>query len=298
MPKLCRKPRSERRRYSRPPDFRQWKCIITKTKKDGPLFDHSLCQSVLNDATDAGIGLSFDGDDLVLEGPVPPSRALLSRLKHYKPSILNLLQWWHERFEERAAYAGYNSYGVSRHEAEVDSFDTCVDIWLDKNRVTSPNNFCVQCGVGDQSNDALRSYTGADVLHAACYPAWFRSREAEAMAFLAAIGIRPPWHDSAEGWRKYFEERAGNNGRNCDPSRAEAEAYNHCLNTRLDLNVPCSPDDVCLHCGAGEQPNDALRPHLNIVGGAQAWLLRFAPRLMGPILLGRLSSVAAEPCSC
>ena len=26
--------------------------------------------------------------------------------------------------------------------------------------------------------------------------------------------------------------------------------------------------------------------------------VRFAPRLMGPILLGRLSSVAAEPCSC
>jgi hypothetical protein len=38
----------------------------------------------------------------------------------------------------------------------------------------------------------------------------------------------------------------------------------------------------------------------NVAGGFPAlrFPVRFASRLMGPILLGRLSSAAAEPCSC
>jgi hypothetical protein len=108
----------------------------------------------------------------------------------------------------------------------------------------------------------LRPYTGAASLHEGCHPTWLLSRRAQAIAALAAIGIRPPWHDSAEGWRKYSEERVGYYERNCGLSRAEAEseACKDCVNTWLDLNVPYSPNDVCLHCGADEQPNTLCSP--------------------------------------
>ena len=198
-----------------------------------------------------------------LEGRVPPPHGLLIILKYFKANILNHLKEWWEYSEERAAIAQYSDYGVSRHEANVHAHDACVDKWIVKNEVPSTDNLCAHCSVGEQPNDPLRSYPGAALLHAGCYPTWLRSRKTEAIAGLAAIGMRPPWHDSAEGWRKYSEERAAFHQLNHGRSRceAEAEARKDCVNTCMDLSVPSSRDDVCLHCGAGEQPNDALRPH-------------------------------------
>jgi hypothetical protein len=152
---------------------------------------------VIKDARAAGIHFNIDGDDLVLEAAAPPPLTLLGLLKDHKADILAILKAagdWRTLFEERVVF-GECERGLSRERAEADAFKACVATWLNQNPVISLAGFCVLCGAGDQPNDALLPYgttpPGAAWLHGGCWPTWSRSRQAEAMAALAAVGIQP-----------------------------------------------------------------------------------------------------------
>jgi hypothetical protein len=287
-----------------PPDLltaivKPWKCVINGKEKNEILHDDYLRQyahcradeylrksspsradknSIHNEADAVGIRVSVDGDDLVLQGSAPPSSRLLGLLKHYKDVILALVQnynsahHWQDFFDERA---GIHNEESSRGEAEVLAYNECVDHWIDEETVSSSDGRCVHCGVGEQPNDALRAHSGAALLHDRCHPAWLHARKAEAAAALSANGIRPPWHESAEGWYKFFDERAAFREFNYGRSQyeARAEAYKDCIDAWVDLKLVWSSGNLCSRCGTGKQPDDGLRPYGHIIGEfAIAWL--------------------------
>jgi hypothetical protein len=72
----------------------------------------------------AGIKLTVDGDDLVLEASAPPPAEILTALSRHKPEIVELLrsgrdEWtakdWHAYFDERAAISEYDGHMERRH---------------------------------------------------------------------------------------------------------------------------------------------------------------------------------------
>jgi hypothetical protein len=78
---------------------------------------------------------------------------------------------------------------------------------------------------------------------------------------------------TAEDWHTLFEERAeiGEYKGGLSQHRAEANAFKACIATWLNQNLVISPDGLCVRCGAGDQPNDALLPYGTTPPGA-AWL--------------------------
>jgi hypothetical protein len=150
----------------------------------------------LKTARATGIRVRVDGDDLELEAPAPPPPAVLDLLAVHKADILRLLRagnggWsaedWQVFFDERAAIAEFDG-GLSRPEAEARAFACCVTEWLNRNPTPSVPGRCVACGGGEQPGDPLLPF-GTDTrghawLHRACWPAWCRAREAEAIAAL------------------------------------------------------------------------------------------------------------------
>ena len=102
----------------------------------------------------AGITVMFDGEDLVLEASAEPPQAVLDVLVRHKLSILALLRpaqggWtaedWRARFDERAGFLEHDG-GLSRAEAEVQSFEHCIVYWLNANPAFSPAGRCTWCG--------------------------------------------------------------------------------------------------------------------------------------------------------
>jgi hypothetical protein len=148
-----------------------------------------------------GIRMTIDGDDLELEAPAPPPPAVLDLLLLHKTDILSLLRpandgWsaedWQVFFDERAAIAEFDG-GLPRAEAEARVFACCVTEWLNSNPTPSMPGRCQACGGGERPCDPLLPI-GTDTIghawvHRACWPAWYRAREAEAIAALASIGI-------------------------------------------------------------------------------------------------------------
>jgi hypothetical protein len=153
----------------------------------------------------AGISVSIDGDDLVLEAYAPPPPALLDLLSHHKANIVTLLRladddWsaedWQVFFDERAGIAEFDG-GLSRGQAEAHASACCAVEWLNRNPMRSLPGRCLGCGCGDQAHDpVLRNgvveSTGHAWLHSRCWPAWFAGKRAEAVAVLEAIGIAVP----------------------------------------------------------------------------------------------------------
>jgi hypothetical protein len=78
---------------------------------------------------------------------------------------------------------------------------------------------------------------------------------------------------TAENWHALFEEPAEIGEYKCGLSqhRAEANAFKACIATWLNQNLVISPGGFCFHCGAADQPNDALLPYGTTPPGA-AWL--------------------------
>jgi hypothetical protein len=78
---------------------------------------------------------------------------------------------------------------------------------------------------------------------------------------------------TAEDWHALFEERAaiGEYESGLSQHRAEANAFKACIVTWLNQNLVISPGGFCVHCGAGNQPYDALLPYGTTPPGA-AWL--------------------------
>ena len=101
---------------------------------------------------------------------------------------------WRAFFDERAGIAEFDG-GLSRAEAEVSAFTHCVAEWLNRNPMRSPPGRCFGCGeyeprmiISCPSASEVRARAG-------CIRVAFRryaGRKAEAVAALAAIGIRAP----------------------------------------------------------------------------------------------------------
>src|SRR4051794_23035831 len=156
----------------------------------------------------AGIDLSIDQDELVLEALSEPSTAILDTLRQHKAGVVELLRrglrvryctWsaeeWRTFFDERAGIAEFDG-GLSRAEAEASAFTHCVAEWLNRNPARSPPGRCFGCGGYESSHDRLLPIgigsSGEVWLHSGCSSAWYAGRKAEAIAALATVGIREP----------------------------------------------------------------------------------------------------------
>jgi hypothetical protein len=153
----------------------------------------------LKAARAAGLELSLDGDDLVLDAPAPPLSEIVNLVSRHKPAIVMLLRpaldgWsavdWQDFFDERAGIAEFDG-GLPRPEAEARAFKCCVVKWLNRNLVRSPPGHCLACGGRDCPHDGVEP-TGRAWLHSRCWPAWYDGRKAEAVAALMAMGITAP----------------------------------------------------------------------------------------------------------
>jgi hypothetical protein len=156
----------------------------------------------LKSARAVGIRVRIDGDDLELEAPAQPPQAVLDLLSLHKADILRLLrpandgcspEDWRVFFDERAAIAEFDG-GFPRAEAESRAYARCVVEWLKRNVTPSTPGRCLACGGGERPCDPLLPF-GTDTIghawvHRACWPAWYRDREAQAIAALSAMGIR------------------------------------------------------------------------------------------------------------
>jgi hypothetical protein len=158
----------------------------------------------LKAARAAGVELTLDGDDLLLEASFGPPAAVLDELSRYKTKIVALLRpgrdgWsaedWHVLFEERAGIAECDG-GLARAEAETQAFACCVVEWLNRNPARSPFGRCLGCGEREHAQDPLLPYgvepTSHAWLHSRCWPTWHEARKAKAIAALAAMGIAAP----------------------------------------------------------------------------------------------------------
>jgi len=134
-------------------------------------------------------------------------------LHRYKPELLRLLspslEGWSAKdcqafFDERAAIYEFEG-GLPRAEAEAGAFDSCVVEWLNRNVTQSPPGRCLNCGGGEPPGDPLLPFgndrSGHAWLHRACWPAWYRAREAEAIATLSEMDLRKQ-EDASEHERR------------------------------------------------------------------------------------------------
>ena len=122
--------------------------------------------NVVKEARAAGIQLGVDGDDLVLEAPVPPATAVLDALSRYKAEIVTLLRpgpdgWstedWRVLFDERAGIVEFDG-GQSRPQADVQAFACCIVDWLNRNPERSPAGRCLACGDREHAHNPLLPY--------------------------------------------------------------------------------------------------------------------------------------------
>src|SRR5689334_3639999 len=156
----------------------------------------------------AGVELSVDQDDLVLDAPSEPPSAVLDMLRQHKRGVVELLRrelrvrycsWsaedWQLFFDERAGIAEFDD-GLSRAEAEVTAFTHCVVEWLNHNPMYSPPGHCFGCGGCESSHNPLLPVgigsAGQVWLHSGCCSAWYAGRKAEAVDALAGMRIIAP----------------------------------------------------------------------------------------------------------
>jgi hypothetical protein len=156
----------------------------------------------LQEARAVGVRVRIDGEDLDLEAAAPPPSAVLDLLWRHKSDILRLLRpsldgWssedWQVFFDERAGIAEFDG-GLSRAEAEARAFACCIAEWLNRNPAPSAPGRCLGCGGEQLPCDPLLPFgidtSGHAWLHRACWPAWHRAREGEAISALSSTGIR------------------------------------------------------------------------------------------------------------
>jgi hypothetical protein len=156
----------------------------------------------LNSAYAVGIRVRIDGEDLELEAPAQPPQAVLDLLSLHKADILRLLRpandaWlpedWRVFFDERAAILEFDA-GLPRAEAEARAVAYCVTEWINRNPTPSAPGRCLACGGGERPCDPLLPFgietTGHAWVHRACWPAWCRASEFEAIAALTSMDIR------------------------------------------------------------------------------------------------------------
>jgi hypothetical protein len=155
----------------------------------------------LRAARAADIQVKLDGDDLSLTASAPPPTPVLEILSLHKADVVQMLRptndgWsaeeWRVFFEERAGIAEFDR-DVPHTEAGAQAFACCVVEWLNRNPVHSQPGRCLHCSKCDHAHDPVLPYgiegTRHAWLHSYCWPAWRNSRQATAIAALAAMGI-------------------------------------------------------------------------------------------------------------
>jgi hypothetical protein len=150
----------------------------------------------------AGITVVLDGDCILLEANAEPPHTLVEALERHKIAILGLLRPgsdgrsdadWDAYFGARAQLAASRN-GCSREQAASLAFECCVVEWLNRHPAPSVPGRCAWCGEGESSSAIVLPFgtePGTHTwLHGECWPNWFSSRRATAIAALDAMDIR------------------------------------------------------------------------------------------------------------
>jgi hypothetical protein len=105
-------------------------------------------------AQENGIRLGITGADLVLDAEREPAPAVLEAIRHNKEEIVALLvadqdagtaEDWQVFFDERAGIAEHDG-GMSRIDAEVAAYESCIVEWMNRNPASSDPDICAWCG--------------------------------------------------------------------------------------------------------------------------------------------------------
>ena len=155
-------------------------------------------------ARENGIRIAVAGGDLVLNGEREPHPAVLETLRRHKAEIVAFLaahadNWtgedWLAFFNERAGIAEADG-AQPREQAEATAFECCVVEWLDRHPSQSDPSRCAACGKSERDRHVIVPFGsgnhGHTWLHPECWQGWYEARKLEAVAALAAIGIRKP----------------------------------------------------------------------------------------------------------
>jgi hypothetical protein len=164
----------------------------------------------LKAARDAGVRVSIDGADLLLEAAAEPPRALLKMLSRHKQGLLALLRpgtdgWsgadWLALYNEDASIAK-RDFGLSTTDAEAVAFERCLVEWLKRNPAPPTPGRCSWCRKEDAAGAALLPFGVGNRhswLHRRCWPAWFSGRRTTASMALQAAGIKSPIREPEKG---------------------------------------------------------------------------------------------------
>ena len=115
-----------------------------------------------------------------------------------KPAILPTVSTpqrpedWLDYYEERAAIAEFDG-GLSRPEAEAQTWECCLSSWLNTNpSPETSDGVCAKCGgpLGDHDSIPIaRPDGGATWLHESCHEMWMEERRRQAETALCEMGI-------------------------------------------------------------------------------------------------------------
>jgi hypothetical protein len=123
---------------------------------------------VLRMAKSAGVTVTVEGYDLVLEHDADLPAHLFAMLRHYKPELVSALLM---------------------RQAEQRSLITQ---WINDHFTGSPPGICAHCGGAERAADPFVTlFVGCDRgdVHASCHQAWRAAREAEARRALGLEAI-------------------------------------------------------------------------------------------------------------
>jgi hypothetical protein len=201
----------------------------------------------LKAARTAGIQISIDGDDLVLESTAEPPVAVVDLLTEHKAGILTIL---------RSGEAALST----------EDWQACCDERPAIAEFGGPTDHSCHTGIGSAPIIASTNITG--------------STPTDITGSAPTVALRRPQGDewSTEDWRAYFDERAAiaefDGG--LPRPEAEARASNCCVAEWLGRNSVYSPSDPCLLCAEADRPNDSLLP-IGIAGAGKVlaahWVL-------------------------
>ena len=206
-------------------------------------------------ARSAGIQISVDGDDLVLESASEPPVAVVDLLTEHKAGILTILRsgeaaWPAEDgqvyCDERAAIAEFE--GPTDHPCHAITGSAATGI----------------PGSADLTGSASAAITGSAA-----------AVSATAAASTPIIAPRRPlggeW--STDDWLTFFDERAAIAEFDCHLPRPQAyrRVFAFCVPVWLFPNPTYSSPDRCLICEKSAKTDDPLLA-IGVVGAGQAWL--------------------------
>jgi hypothetical protein len=135
-------------------------------------------------ATEAGIDISADQDDLILEANAQPPCDILEGLKCNKADILRLFNLSKNKRSNKVS-------GRQIGRSKVSLIDYLLPLWLDKHPAPSPPGRCALCGELESASSVVVPFgtkSGTHAwLHSECWEDWFRFRNEEAMGALSSV---------------------------------------------------------------------------------------------------------------